>query len=140
VLRFLRRPPKSPDLDEESRSHVRVRPASGEPVAVHIVGRESLDILRARDISESGLGVYVPHRFEGCDIDSEVALVITLPGQRTFMARGQVKHHAEGTTSNFFGVQFTRISAPHRAKIRAYVKHRCAESAELRRRKRPGPS
>ncbi len=124
MLRFLRRSVSS-KRGSEPRDRTRVRPAKNEPVGVHIVGRTSLDILRARDVSETGLGIYVPHRFEGCDIESEVQLVVTLPGERTFLARGIVKHRTlEEGTSPFFGVVFTEIAARHRDRIRAYVRRR----------------
>ena len=70
----------------------RRRPSKSEPVEVQIIGGNSIDILHARDISATGLGVFVPHGFEGCDLDQEVELVITLPGTRTFMARGVIRH------------------------------------------------
>ena len=62
------------------RRPTRVRPLPGASVEVQIMGTNSLDILHARDISVRGVGVLVPHLFEGCDIDSRVELVVTLPG------------------------------------------------------------
>ena len=100
----------------------RVRPDRRDPVRVHIVGPNSLDILNARDISETGLSVYVPHRFEGCDIESEVELVITLPAERAFKARGVVRHHTQDDDrSAFFGVQSTQIDEGPSRLIRSYV-------------------
>ena len=104
------------------RDATRYLPLGSRPVEVHILGRNSLDILTARDISMTGLGVYVPHRFVGCGIDSEVELVITLPGQRTFVAKGQVKHQTGSPDGPpFFGVQFTSLKPEHRERIRAYL-------------------
>ena len=117
--------------DGPSRSSApRVRPALRDPVRVHIVGPNSLDILNARDISVSGLSVYVSHRFEGCDIASEVELVITLPSVRAFKARGIVRHHtSQGDASPFFGVEFTEIQASHSELIASYVSERTAAGA-----------
>ncbi len=95
-------------------------------VEVHIMGNESLNILRARDISLSGLGVYVPHGFRESDLANELDLVITLPGGRSFLAKGVVRHRNYVDTPNFFGVEFTSMKPVHRAEVRAFV-HRLIE-------------
>jgi len=91
---------------------------------VHLVSRGSIDILRARDISTGGVGVRVPHAFCGCDVESDVELVITLPGERPFSARGRVRHRGASDAAPFFGVEFTEIDAAHRDRIRHYVERR----------------
>lgn len=112
----------------EARPSRRVRPPKDRPVEVQIMGANSLDILHARDLSPSGVGVYVPHGFDGCDIDEEVELVITLPRTRTFMAKGVIRHVTRRDEPEaYFGVQFTQISAQHRAQITAFM----GELAEL---------
>lgn len=90
------------------------------------MGNESLNILRARDISLSGLGVYVPHGFRESDLANELDLVITLPGGRSFLAKGVVRHRNYVDTPNFFGVEFTSMKPVHRAEVRAFV-HRLIE-------------
>ena len=100
----------------------RRRPSKREPVEVQIMGENTLDILQARDISTTGLGVFVVHGFEGFDLDGEVELVITLPRTRTFMARGIVRHvTTRSHLERYFGVAFTRIEPRHRAQIHRYV-------------------
>lgn len=113
-------------LSRSRARSIRVQPEPSEPVGVHIVGPNSIDILRARDISESGLGVQVPHRFEGCDIHAEVELVITLPQHKAFVAKGVVRHRTESDDSPSFGVEFTDISKRHRKLLRSYVSDRLA--------------
>lgn len=108
----------------------RARPRQGEPIQVHIVGPDSLDILNARDISATGLGVYFPHRFEGCDIKALLEIVVTLPGQKAFLARGVIQHRSdEGEGSAFFGVEFTQIAEGSRALIQDYVSRRLEDGA-----------
>ena len=100
-------------------------PEGADPVEVQIMSPDSLDILRAHDISETGLAVIVPHRFEDCDLDASVELVLTLPGHRPFLARGKVRHVTEeGGPSERFGVEFTEIRRRHRAWIRSFVEGR----------------
>ena len=99
----------------------RYRPRPEHPVQVQINGRNSLDVLNARDVSVSGIGVFVAHGFEGCDIDSEVELVITLPSQRPFLAHGRVRHETHHEPARFFGVQFTQLAPDHADRIRAYL-------------------
>lgn len=105
------------------RPAARVRPLPTAPIEVQIMGAGTLDVLRVRDISATGLGVYVPHRFDGCDIDAEVELVITLPQLRPFLARGVIRHvTATGEPAEYFGVQFTELKDEHRQRIRHYVR------------------
>ena len=101
----------------------RVTPTRGAPVEVQVMGRGSLDVLNARNVSDSGIGIYVPHGFAGCDLDEEVELVITLPGERPFLARGSIKHRTDGgDEGHHFGLHFTSIDRSHREKLRAYVR------------------
>lgn len=99
---------------------VRVQPTEAEPVEVQIMGDGFLDILDARDISRDGVGVVVPHGFKGCEIDEEVDLVITLPGQIPFLCKGLIVHRTEADRE-FFGVRFTWIHPAHRQQLDRYI-------------------
>lgn len=99
-------------------------------VEVHIMGNESLNILRARDISLSGLGVRVPHGFRDADLASELDLVITLPGRRSFLARGVVRHRNSVDVPNYFGVELTSIKPAHREEIRRFLQDLVDDSDE----------
>lgn len=92
------------------------------------MGDASLNILRARDISLSGLGVRVPHGFSDADLNHELDLVVSLPGRRSFSARGIVRHRNNEAESNFFGVELTELKPADRDAIRAFV----AELADLK--------
>ena len=83
----------------------------------------SLDVLVARNVSQTGIGVYVSHDFAGCDLDKQVELVITLPGEHPYLARGLIKHRTDGgREGHHFGLHFTTITRENRAKVRAYVR------------------
>ena len=98
------------------------------------MGRNSIDVLHARDVSAEGIGVLVPHRFEGCDIDSQVELVVSLPRQRPFVAHGQVRHASdEAGGSACFGVRFTQLSPEDRGRLQAYLDSGLAERIRSRR-------
>jgi c-di-GMP-binding flagellar brake protein YcgR len=90
-------------------------------VEIHIMGNESLNILRARDISMSGVGVHVQHGFSDSDLENEVELVIALPAGRSFLARGMVRHRHNAAGSNFFGVEFTEMKPQHRRQLRDFI-------------------
>jgi len=113
----------------ESRAARRVRPAGPAPIEVQIMGRGSLDVLRVRDISVTGLGAYLPHRFEGCDVDAEVDLVLTLPGGRPFLTRGVIRHHtcSDEGDAHHFGIRFTGLSDSQRTLIERYIVRRVGE-------------
>jgi hypothetical protein len=105
----------------------RATPRAEEPVEIQIMGLDSLDVLRARDVSTSGLGVYASHGFEGFDLAREVDLVITLPGRRPFLATGYVRHRTWRDSRWFFGVEFTDLSRRDRDAIDRYVTRRNRE-------------
>lgn len=87
------------------------------------MGNASLDVLHARNVSATGLGVYVPHGFAGFDLAAEVELVVTLPRVSPFMARGVIKHVTEGgSEAKHFGLHFTEIKKSHRTSIERYVR------------------
>lgn len=111
-------------LSSVKRQNARVRPSPARPVEVQIMGAGSLDVLNASNISVTGIGVRVPHRFEGCDLAAEVELVVTLPGRRPFLAGGIIRHITKaGTPGDLFGIEFTRISDEHLSQVRGYVEH-----------------
>jgi len=103
------------------RQQPRYQPPASMTVEVHIMGTGSLNILRARDISLSGLGVRVPHGLSDADLNRELDLVITLPGRRSFSARGVVRHRNNETLPNIFGIELTEVKPDDRDAIRAFV-------------------
>ena len=114
-------------------ANARFKQVAGHPVEVQIMGPNSIDVLRARDVSAEGIGVLVPLRFEGCDIDSQVELVVSLPRQRPFVAHGRVRHATEGGGgSDCFGVHFTQLSPEHRRRLEAYLDSGLAEPIRSR--------
>lgn len=113
------------NLDRDNRRAV---PSPVAPVEIQVMGVGSLDVLRARNVSQTGIGVYVHHGFAGCDLEEEVELVITLPGERPFLARGVIKHRTDGgDEGRHFGVHFKGLARPNRAMIRDYVNARLAD-------------
>ncbi len=88
------------------------------------MGKGFLEVVQARDISVGGLSVFVPHGFVGCDIETQVDLIVTLGRSRPFKARGVIRHRSQDTGRTFFGVQFTEIESEHVAAIESYIAHR----------------
>jgi len=102
------------------------------------MGTGFLDVLRARDVSQTGLGILVPHGFEGCDLLGDVELIVTLPGSPSFSAAGILRHRTQHGAISFFGVELTRISDRDRLALRFYVNARHAEESALEKSKRTG--
>lgn len=106
-----------------TRDNTRVTTRRGAPVEIQVMGRGTLDVLHARNVSQTGIGFYVAHDFAGCDLDETVELVITLPYERPFLTRGTIKHLTDGTNEgHHFGVHFSNLSADHLEKIRNYIR------------------
>ena len=110
----------------ERRSAARVQPRPGEPINIQLMGKNFLDIFEARDISATGVGIYVPYRFEGCNLTNPVDLVITLPERRSFLAKGKLVHRTK-TEREFFGVEFVDLPLGPAREIAEYVKRRLVE-------------
>ena len=107
----------------EKRVHERIKPDPKHPIEIQIMGKNFIDILNAEDISEGGIGIIVPHKFEGCDIDSPVELVITLPPDNCFKAQGKIRHYSQQLTDKgIFGVEFTDMKKKNWKDISLYVK------------------
>ncbi len=117
---------------------VRVRPEHDRPVEVQVMGPGFLDVFHARDVSQTGLGILVPHGFEGCDLLGDVELIVTLPGVPSFSASGMLRHRTRHGALSFFGVQITRMAERDRRALRAYVTARHAEESAAEAEKRRG--
>ena len=105
----------------DHRKSCRVTPPPHAPVKIQIMGLHSLDFTNAKDISITGIGVHVPHGFEACNLESDVELVITLPGKRSFSAVGALRHRSKGDEQSSFGIEFTQISEASCLLIEMYI-------------------
>ncbi|MBJ19287.1 MAG: hypothetical protein GY910_04135 [bacterium] len=79
------------------------------------MGRESLDVVHARNVGATGLSVHVPHGFVGFDLAVEVELIVTLPRSQPFLSRGVIK---------YVRLYFIRIKNSHRDAVERYVHSR----------------
>jgi hypothetical protein len=114
----------------KEREHPRVRPAPGTTIEVHLMGSDFLEVLRARDISEGGVGIFVAHDFRGCAIDDPVDVIVKLGQEKPFTARGIIVHLSAKQGDHFFGVKFTAISGENLARVRQYVERRIAQGGQ----------
>lgn len=105
-----------------SRQFDRVEPEHGQPIRVDFNGDDFIDVLEATDISCGGLGVTVPHGFDGCNLDSLVSLIIQLPDpvNECVSVKGQVIHLNEAR----FGVAFVTMNPSAQEKIQEYIDYR----------------
>lgn len=108
----------------EKRLFVRVRPHPRRPVTIQIIGKDFIDVFQVVDISIGGVGVRVAHRFDGCELDEEVELVLSLPGTRPMQTRGTIRHVRDEPGGSLFGLQFSELSSLQRDAIQSFVDHR----------------
>jgi c-di-GMP-binding flagellar brake protein YcgR len=104
---------------ENQRQYMRVSPPPGAPIRVDINGNGFIEVIKAMDISEGGIRIIVPHRFEGCHTEEPVSLIICLPHpiNKQFRVKGKIKH----ATQDSFGVHFIDLNDKSRAEIRRYI-------------------
>ena len=89
------------------------------PIRVDIMGNGFLDVLHARDISRGGLGIRVPHGFEGCDINNKVELIITLGRARPFKAKGVIRHYSRTARDHVFGLEVIALAPEQLEEVEA---------------------
>jgi len=113
----------------EPTSATRVCPEPDQPIEIQLMSENFLDIFDARDISATGVGIFVPYRFEGCRLKSPVDLVITPPAEDPFLAKGRIIHRTK-VEREFFGVEFVDLPRSHVSAIGRYVERRLAEKRD----------
>ncbi len=104
---------------KEERKFPRITPGKNRPITVNINGKNFLEIVQACDISEDGIGITVPNRLNGCDINSVVSVVLTLPEpyKHSLRFKGKIRH----ISKNSFGVLFLEISRSDRRLVKSYI-------------------
>ena len=97
-----------PEHEDSSPKKVSIVNDDNESIRIDIVGKNYVDIVKARDISFSGIAVSVPHFIIDCKIGEIVDCIISLPHKREIKAKGKIKQ--VGEKSNFyFGIEFTKM-------------------------------
>ncbi|XDD50559.1 PilZ domain-containing protein [Leptospira sp. WS92.C1] len=108
----------------EQRKFPRVLPGVNEVIEVQLMGLNFLDILNAKDISIGGLAIEVPHLFEGCDINSPIQMILTLPGRSPLKLAGKVKRKISAPGTSLFGVEFGSLDPKAKYQIESYIQTR----------------
>lgn len=108
--------------DEERRKLIRLRikPSSNKKIEVQIIGPNFIEHLYARDISPSGIGIFVPHNFKDCNIDDVLDFVITLPKKKAIKCQGKIIH-IQTKIDGFFGAEFLQLSNEDQDQLLEYV-------------------
>lgn len=108
----------------DHRKFPRVFPAANETIEVQLMGLNFLDILNAKDISIGGVAVEVPHLFEGCDLNSPIQMILTLPGRTPLKLSGKVKRKVAAPEASLFGVEFGSLDPKAKYLIESYIQSR----------------
>ena len=105
-------------------------PPKGKPVEVQIIGFDFFEVvyLKSKDVGAGGISIYVPHHFKGCAINRQVDLVITLPDDIPFKAKGVIRHkESVNSEEGSFGVYFTEINDKDRLSIKDFIQKNLVE-------------
>ena len=113
------------------RHNLRVHPHANYPVYIDINGDNFVDIFRATDISSGGIGITVPHNFEGCKIDLPISMIITLPSpvSRSVTIEGKINH----IVGEKFGVEYISVETGKIKMIRRYISEQLSEEPFITR-------
>ena len=117
-----KRAPQAPVIRPERRRRSRIIPPAHKPAELQIIGDDFLEIPEVRDISDNGLAISVPHKFNGHKPTQEVELLLTLHVDGTVRAKGAIRHvsYTRSDTATF-GVELIDLPDEDRGKIRRYL-------------------
>ena len=106
-------------IENGKRGQVRVTADHYEPIRVDVSGKNFVDIVPAKDISMSGVGIQIPGYFEGREIEGDVALSITIPHpmKHKISTSGKIVHKG----NSYFGATFMNIDDKDQAKLQDYI-------------------
>jgi hypothetical protein len=105
-----------------NQSAPRATPHENEKVTAQFIGENSGEVLDVRDISTSGIGVYVGAGFIYGNVQKEQQFVIKLPSRPSFLVTGFVKHYRTKTDGReHLGIEFRKISDKYKMVVRDYV-------------------
>ncbi|MGE4652165.1 MAG: PilZ domain-containing protein [Myxococcota bacterium] len=112
----------------ELRDNTRFRPRPNQPAQIQIMGPHSLDVHEIRDIALRGVALYLRPDIRAPQIGSRVELILTLPGERPFLACGLVRHRTQVEADRpFLGIEFTALEARRREQLRNYLESGTAQ-------------
>jgi hypothetical protein len=108
--------------NENNRRELRAVPLDSEPLEIQIIGSDFIDIIFADNVSFGGMGITIPHRFEGCNIDSPVEIVIAIPGGGSHKAKGIIRHtNSTETKRGIFGLEIKEMDDEGMVAYHRYV-------------------
>ncbi len=111
-----------------NQSAPRAMPKEAEKVTAQFIGQNSGEVLDVRDISTSGIAVFVGAGFMYNNVQNEQQFVIKLPARPSFLVTGFVKHYRTKTDGReHLGIEFRKISDKYKMVIRDYVNTRIEE-------------
>ncbi len=90
------------------------------------MGSGFLDVLEARDVSAGGLGLTVPHRFVGYDLEGEIQILIKLPGLKPFLVKGVVRRKQGAGDGTWYGIEFTQVDSAAHQRLIGYIEEMVA--------------
>ena len=112
----------------ELRDNTRFRPRPNQPAQIQIMGPHSLDVHEIRDIALLGVALYLRPDIRAPRIGSRVELILSLPGERPFLACGVVRHRTQVEADRpVLGIEFTALEARRREQLRNYLESGTAQ-------------
>ena len=106
----------------ELRENTRFRPGPGQPAQIQIMGPHSLEVHEIRDLALRGVALYLRPDIRPPQVGARVELILSLPGERPFLACGVVRHRTyEQADRPFLGIEFTVMEARRREQLRNYL-------------------
>jgi hypothetical protein len=109
------------------RVHVRVHPSPDEPLIAQISGDDFMDEFDVRDISGGGIGVVATDVFAVFTVDTQIEVVVKLPREGAFVARGVIRHISH---QGMLGIEFTQLAELDRLRVEQYVARRVGEGGQ----------
>ena len=85
------------------------------------MGSDFLEVVETHDISEGGVGFFVPHGLPSIYLGTPVGLILTLPGEQPVHIHGTLRRGGNEGGNKHLGVKFEPLPDKIRKMIAEYL-------------------
>ncbi|MFZ2630659.1 MAG: PilZ domain-containing protein [Desulfosalsimonadaceae bacterium] len=113
------------------RRYLRVKPETGNPVNVSLIGVDFMDEFKVVDVSRDGVGIIAPNAFQGCNLHEQIELALSLPYPKRVLVKATGKIvHLQGSR---FGIAFSKVSPKGEKFLHLYIAKRIEKENFVKR-------
>lgn len=112
----------------DNRKHVRVEPASREPISAEVITSSKKEPLEIKDISLGGALAVNPSVAKTCRPEEDVEFLISTPGGEKIKVIGNLRHSDQST--GYFGLCFRDLTQDQIDILKRYIARRVVQKQQ----------